>query len=116
MENENTFSDSESFLLLLWSALIEGKANQKFFCIFPLTKGKELLTLTGHNAEVYSAAYSPDGQRIVTAGYGDKTAKVWEAQIGTELFTLTGLNDQVMSDTYSPDGKRIASVGEVAVN
>ena len=69
------------------------------------------MTLTGHKREVYSAAYSPDGQRVVTAGYGDKTAKVWEAQTGTEQVTLTGLNDQVMSDTYSPDGKRIASVG-----
>ena len=30
--------------------------------------GQELLTLRGHDAGVLSAAYSPDGQRIATAG------------------------------------------------
>ena len=30
-----------------------------------------------HGAEVYSVAFSPDGQRVVTAS-GDKTARVWD--------------------------------------
>ena len=30
--------------------------------------GTELFTLTGHDSKVYSAVYSPDGRRIVTAG------------------------------------------------
>ena len=30
--------------------------------------GKEMFTLTGHNGNVGAAVYSPDGQRIVTAG------------------------------------------------
>ena len=59
---------------------------------------------------VRSAAYSPDGQRIVTAS-ADKTAKVWDAKTGRELFTLTGHNGIVFAATYSPDGKRIATAG-----
>ena len=33
--------------------------------------------LKGHSDDVASAAYSPDGQRIVTASW-DKTARIWE--------------------------------------
>jgi len=47
------------------------------------------LTLTGRNGWVYSAAYSEDGQRIVTASY-DKTAKVWDTKTGQELAPLIG--------------------------
>ena len=50
--------------------------------------GKELLTLIGHDDEVNSAVYSPDGQRVVTSC--GKTAKVWDANTGKELLTLTG--------------------------
>ena len=42
------------------------------------TTGKELLTLKGHNDRIMSAAYSPDGQRIVTGGW-DGMVIIWEA-------------------------------------
>ena len=41
--------------------------------------GAEILTLKGHTGSVYSASFSPDGSRILTASE-DKTAKVWDAQ------------------------------------
>jgi WD40 repeat protein/serine/threonine protein kinase len=88
------------------------------------TRGKELLSLTnhgieipsavttlyiaGHSARVYSAAYSPDGQRIVT-GSSHGTAKVWEAASGLELLTLTGHIDWILSVAFSPDGQHIAT-------
>ena len=68
------------------------------------------MTLKGHEGEVYSAAYSPDGERIVTAS-DDKTAKVWDAKTGQELLTLKGHGGPVLSAAYSPDGKRIATAG-----
>ena len=49
----------------------------------------DLLTLKGHTEGVCSAAFSPDGSRIVTASW-DNTAKVWDARSGTELLTLKG--------------------------
>ena len=58
----------------------------------------------------FSAAYSPDGARIVTASW-DKTAKVWETQTGKEMFTLTGHNGNVGAAVYSPDGQRIVTAG-----
>jgi hypothetical protein len=40
------------------------------------------LTLAGHENYVQSAAFSPDGTRIVTAS-GDKTARIWDVRFAT---------------------------------
>jgi hypothetical protein len=37
--------------------------------------GKEVAVLRGHDDQVYSAAFSPDGARVVTASW-DKTARL----------------------------------------
>ena len=55
-----------------------------------------------------SAAYSPDGSRIVTASE-DKTARVWDAASGKESLALRGHEDRVWSVAYSPDGSRIVT-------
>ena len=66
------------------------------------------MTLKGHKGWVTSAAYSPDGKRIVTDSY-DKTAKVWDANTGKELFTLKGHERQLNSAIYSAGGDRIVT-------
>ncbi len=66
------------------------------------------LILTGHTAQVYSVAFSPDGKRIVSGG-SDKTIKLWDAQTGSEIRTLQGHAAQVYSVAFSPDGKQIVS-------
>ena len=45
--------------------------------------GGELQTLKGHTDTVWSAAFSPDGQRIVSGSF-DKTLKIWDASEQTE--------------------------------
>jgi WD40 repeat protein len=71
-------------------------------------QGKFVSLLRGHTARVLSAAFSPDGKRVVTASQ-DGTARVWDRATGRELLQLkcpSGLG----SACFSPDGKRILTV------
>jgi WD40 repeat protein len=70
--------------------------------------GRELAVLTGHQNSVYSAAFSPDSLRVVTAS-GDKTARLWEVATGRELAVLTGHQNSVYSAAFSPDGLRVVT-------
>ena len=55
-----------------------------------------------------SAAFSPDGTRIVTASV-DKTARVWRADGSGEPVVLRGHEERVTSAAFSPDGTRIVT-------
>ena len=93
--------------------------------VWEVATGREVLTLQGHGAQidssaaaiskakgfsarVFSAAFSPDGQRLLT-GSSDNTAKVWAATSGKELLTLQGHQDWIMSVAFSPDNQRIVT-------
>ncbi len=69
----------------------------------------EPVVLRGHE-EVgsYSAAFSPDGKRIVTASW-DKTVRVWNTDGTGEPLVLGGHEDGVRWAAFSPDGKRIVT-------
>ena len=71
----------------------------------------QLAVLSGHRDRVFSAAYSPDGTRIVTASL-DKTARIWDAHTGVELAVLSGHGAFVASAAYSPDGDHIVTASE----
>lgn len=70
---------------------------------------REELRMIGHQHWVWSAAFSPDGTRIVSASW-DFTLQLWDAETGTPIGApLSGHEKPVMSVTYSPDGTRIVS-------
>ena len=64
--------------------------------------------LEGHSGAVNSAAFSPDGKRIVTAS-ADYTARVWDAAGGESLAVLEGHSGYVWYTEFSPDGMRIVT-------
>jgi CHAT domain-containing protein/DNA-binding beta-propeller fold protein YncE len=59
--------------------------------------------LRGHKDTVYHVAFSPDGERVVTAS-SDKTARVWAAATGKVVAKLRGHTDGVSCAAFSPDG------------
>ena len=65
----------------------------------------KLLASFDHQDEVYDAAFSPDGARILTASR-DKTAKLWDAASG-KLLASFDHQDSVKNGAFSPDGTRI---------
>jgi WD40 repeat protein len=71
---------------------------------------KEVSILRGHSSEVYSATFSPDGNRIVTAS-DDRTARIWDAATGQTTSILQQHAAPVYSATFSPDGRYVATVG-----
>ena len=66
------------------------------------------IELLGHTHHVISAAFSPDGTRIVS-GSVDKSVRVWDASTGAQPKALNGHTDYVRSVAFSPDGTRIVS-------
>ena len=69
--------------------------------------GQSLATLAGHEDSVWSAQFSPDGSRIVTAS-ADKTARVWRAATAT----LGGHESYLWSAQFSPDAARVVTASE----
>ncbi|CAE6522185.1 unnamed protein product [Rhizoctonia solani] len=64
---------------------------------------------TGHNDQVTSIAFSPDGQSFVS-GAEDGEVIIWKANNGERLLNpFDGHSDCVRSTVFSPDGSLIAS-------
>lgn len=64
--------------------------------------------LHGHGQRVNQACFSPDGKRIITAGF-DGTARIWDAETGRLLKILSGHADKVTSAAFNADGSYVAT-------
>jgi WD40 repeat protein len=68
-------------------------------------------SLISGDSGMLSAAFSPDGTRIVTEGgiNRDGEATVWDAKTGATLLELNGHTNLVRSVAFSPDGSHIVT-------
>ena len=64
----------------------------------------------GHEGPLQSAAFSPDGTRIVTGATDG--VRIWRITGGEELRTDGGHEDWVRSATFSPNGTRILTASD----
>jgi WD40 repeat protein len=92
VESDNNTVTSNDSVALLWDA----------------QSGKVIRRFEGHEAQVYDAAFSPDGKRIVTAS-ADNTARIWDAADGTTIAVLSGHSKSVLSAAFSSQGDRIVT-------
>jgi WD40 repeat protein len=80
---------------------------RNIFCVFT--------DLEGHGGQVNSAAFSPDGARVVTAS-ADNTARIWNTTTtGAFLAELKGHGGEVGSAAFSPDGARVVTASQDGV-
>jgi WD40 repeat protein/tRNA A-37 threonylcarbamoyl transferase component Bud32 len=71
--------------------------------------------LLGHDGIVWGLSFSPDGKRILTAGY-DGTARVWDAE-GNPLQVFVAGACKVLRTLFTPDGRRvIAAVSDGTID
>lgn len=92
------------------AALSDGTAR-----VLSVERGKELVTLAGHNADVNHIEFAPDSLSIVTAS-DDGSARLFDARSGKKIGQLD-LQGAVDLARFSPDGKKILAVadGQVSV-
>jgi energy-coupling factor transporter ATP-binding protein EcfA2 len=89
------------------AAALEAAVSQRYR-MWDAATAKEIAVLRGHDNGLFSAAFGPDGSRIVTASE-DKTARIWDAAISKKIAILRGHDDVVHSAAFSPKGSRIVT-------
>jgi WD40 repeat protein len=82
----------------------------KTVCLWDSRTLQLAASLAGHTADVFSVAFSRDGDLLVSAS-ADRTVRVWEVQTGECRDVLRGHTDEVFTAVFHPDGSRIASAG-----
>jgi WD40 repeat protein/serine/threonine protein kinase len=108
-------NDGDLFGSLLWYAealrLDAGNAQReephRIRIASVLRQCPKLMNVFTHGTMLYSAKFSPDGNRLVTAS-DDHTARVWDVNTGEVLLVLQH-DDEVFDAVYSADGEHIVT-------
>ena len=102
LSSPQIFSPDEGRILTARDNLVE---------VWSVTTGQEVMKLSGHSLAINSAAFSPDGRLIASAGQ-DGTVRLWQALDGQSVRVLRGHNGVVNSVNFSPDSRLLVTSGQ----
>lgn len=66
--------------------------------------------LKGHKHEIFSLAFSPNGQKLASGSF-DGSTRIWDSTTWQVLHELAGHGNWVSAVAFSPDGKVLVSAG-----
>lgn len=66
--------------------------------------------LPGHTGRLWDVAFSPDGNTLASASWGDGSVRLWDVATGTPIATLQGLS-RFYSVAFSGDGRVLLAAG-----
>lgn len=71
----------------------------------------ETAIMRGHPTKAVSAAFSPDGKRIVSSSddLNCPFIRIWDAESGAEIREIRGHVDRLVSASFSPDGRHLVA-------
>ncbi len=100
---------SEALRLDVGPPNVEERHHYRFGSLLRQTPVLEQLWF--HGGSVYSAEYSPDGRRVVTASY-DSTARVWDAVTGLPITPPLRHQSNVTAAVFSSTGLHVATFSD----
>ena len=79
-------------------------------CLWEVSTGELLETLSGHLGTVWTVAFSPDGAMLASGcRWGDTAIRLWDTRTAKATRALVGHNGGIRSVVFSPDGRTLAS-------
>lgn len=79
--------------------------------LWNLNTGEERMSFNPHGA-VASVEFSPNGEKLLTAGW-DHTARIWNLKTGLAEQKLLGQhNDDINHAVFSPDGRKVLTASD----
>jgi WD domain, G-beta repeat len=96
---------------------IGNAAGENTIRVWDLTTYQEIRRFTPRRGQVFTAAFSPDGRYLATAGrvrdiqeaVNNGEVQLWDVETGRELRSMTGHTRVVMRLAFSPDGRMLAT-------
>lgn len=92
----------------------EGDPRRYYISVRDSTTQAELVRLVGHSAEITTAAFSPDGQRLASGAW-DSTVRIWDLASGQELTCVRSPEQWLRSVVFSPDGRQVAATDDTGI-
>jgi len=66
---------------------------------------------TGHKSDISAVMFSADASKLLTAGYGDRSVRIWDVATGGQIRKLTPDWSLANDARYSRDGRFVVACG-----